>query len=71
MTDKEQDGWQIAETSVFWGEIAPTEHVVQIYENDESFLISKALSLAAWRQTNVLCSLQPPNIYARCASGCL
>jgi hypothetical protein len=40
MENKEKDAWHIAETSVFWGEIAPTEHVVQIYENDESFLIT-------------------------------
>jgi hypothetical protein len=30
--------WQMADARVFWGEIAPAEHVVQIYENDESFL---------------------------------
>ncbi|CAM3751708.1 MEDS domain-containing protein [Sphingobacterium prati] len=32
--------WQTADISIFWGEIAPTEHVVQIYENDESFLLT-------------------------------
>jgi hypothetical protein len=30
--------WQIADPNVFWGEIAPAEHVLQIYENDASFL---------------------------------
>ena len=30
--------WQKASNQVFWGEIAPCEHVVQIYENDEAFL---------------------------------
>lgn len=32
------DGWTPSSNDVFWGEIAPCEHVVQIYENDESFL---------------------------------
>lgn len=29
--------WRTADPHVFWGEIAPTDHVVQIYENDEAF----------------------------------
>jgi hypothetical protein len=32
------DGWAQSTNEVFWGEIAPCEHVVQIYENDESFI---------------------------------
>lgn len=32
------DGWATSSNEVFWGEIAPCEHVVQIYENDEAFL---------------------------------
>lgn len=32
------DGWTKASHQVFWGEIAPCEHVVQIYENDKVFL---------------------------------
>src|SRR5688500_7866303 len=31
-------GWKKTSSQVFWGEIAPCEHVVQIYENDEVFL---------------------------------
>ena len=30
--------WQQAKADVFWGEIAPCDHVVQIYENDGIFL---------------------------------
>jgi hypothetical protein len=30
--------WKQSTAKVFWAEIAPTEHVVQIYENDENFL---------------------------------
>jgi hypothetical protein len=30
--------WKHSSAKVFWAEIAPTEHVVQIYENDENFL---------------------------------
>jgi len=30
--------WKKSPAKVFWAEIAPTEHVVQIYENDEKFL---------------------------------
>lgn len=32
--------WQKSNTEVFWGEIAATEHVLQIYENDAVFLQS-------------------------------
>lgn len=30
--------WSQAPSKDFWGEIAPSEHVVQIYENDEIFI---------------------------------
>ena len=30
--------WMRTETDIFWGEIAPCDHVVQIYENDNVFL---------------------------------
>src|ERR1700694_5996953 len=30
--------WEQSRTDIFWGEIAPCDHVVQIYENDEVFL---------------------------------
>jgi hypothetical protein len=30
--------WNKAKAEVFWGEIAPCEHVVQIYESDHAFL---------------------------------
>jgi hypothetical protein len=33
-----KDEWATSSNEIFWGEIAPCEHVVQIYENDESFL---------------------------------
>jgi hypothetical protein len=32
------DGWSKTSDQVFWGEIAPCEHVVQIYEDDDVFL---------------------------------
>lgn len=32
------EGWKTSSNDIFWGEIAPCEHVVQIYENDEGFL---------------------------------
>lgn len=30
--------WQSCDMKVFWGEIAPCNHVLQVYENDEGFL---------------------------------
>ncbi|MCD6011353.1 MAG: hypothetical protein K0Q79_1215 [Flavipsychrobacter sp.] len=30
--------WQQSKTDIFWAEIAPCDHVVQIYENDNAFL---------------------------------
>jgi hypothetical protein len=32
------EGWQPSSAQIFWGEIAPCDHVVQIYEDDEVFL---------------------------------
>ncbi|MEO6721853.1 MAG: MEDS domain-containing protein [Ferruginibacter sp.] len=32
--------WQTSNLQVFWGEIAPCDHVVQMYENDKIFLDS-------------------------------
>jgi hypothetical protein len=32
------EGWQSSKADVFWGEIAPCDHVLQIYENDGVFL---------------------------------
>ena len=32
------EDWTQTSSQVFWGEIAPLEHVVQIYENDDVFL---------------------------------
>lgn len=34
--------WQQSKTDIFWGEIAPCDHVVQIYENQDIFLDSLA-----------------------------
>jgi hypothetical protein len=33
-----QNDWTQTSTQVFWGEIAPCEHVVQIYEDDDQFI---------------------------------
>jgi len=32
------EDWQLANSKIFWGEISPCDHVVQIYENDAIFL---------------------------------
>jgi hypothetical protein len=32
--------WQSSSLQVFWGELAPCDHIVQIYENDKIFLDS-------------------------------
>jgi hypothetical protein len=36
----EQNDWTKCKTQVFWGEIAPSDHLVQIYENEEVILDS-------------------------------
>lgn len=38
--DLMKNGWQKCQANVFWGEIAPTDHLVQIYEHDEILLDS-------------------------------
>src|SRR5687767_5084502 len=37
MTENSRD-WKIKKPQDFWGEIAPCEHVLQIYETNEAFL---------------------------------
>ena len=32
------DEWQTSNIQVFWGEIAPCDHMVQVYENEKIFL---------------------------------
>lgn len=34
------ENWKTSNIQVFWGEIAPCDHVVQIYENDKIFMDS-------------------------------
>lgn len=36
MSDKEE--WKSTHINAFWGEIAPSEHLVQLYDNDKIFL---------------------------------
>jgi hypothetical protein len=38
MSEFTSEVWQQSNLQVFWGEIAPCDHVVQIYENDTVFL---------------------------------
>src|SRR5206468_1066853 len=38
MNTIENNEWKRTGTDIFWGEIAPCDHVVQIYENDGVFL---------------------------------
>ncbi len=38
MNSIEVGAWKQCKTSVFWGEIAPCDHVVQIYEDDAMFI---------------------------------
>lgn len=33
-----QGGWKQVKADIFWGEIAPCDHILQIYENDGVFL---------------------------------
>jgi hypothetical protein len=35
-----KEGWKQCETEVFWGEIAPCDHLVQVYESDNVILES-------------------------------
>jgi len=32
------ENWKIARADIFWGELAPANHILQIYETDEVFL---------------------------------
>jgi hypothetical protein len=38
MFTRTDDNWKESNLQVFWGEIAPCDHIVQIYENDKVFM---------------------------------
>jgi hypothetical protein len=38
MENETNSGWKQSEADIFWGEISPSDHILQIYENDEVFL---------------------------------
>lgn len=40
MINSHDEGWVQSDPQVFWGEIAPCNHLVQIYETDEIFMDS-------------------------------
>jgi hypothetical protein len=40
MSAVKSEYWQSSSLQVFWGELAPCDHIVQIYENDKVFLDS-------------------------------
>ena len=40
MKNKYETNWQQKKTEIFWGELAPCEHLIQIYEDDDVFLNS-------------------------------
>lgn len=40
IVERDEEQWNKANLQVFWGEIAPCDHVVQIYESDQTFLTS-------------------------------
>jgi len=40
MLDTKVEPWQRSNLQVFWSELAPSDHIVQIYENDKVFLDS-------------------------------
>jgi len=40
MLNSKHENWQKSTLQVFWGELAPCDHIVQVYENDNIFLNS-------------------------------
>jgi hypothetical protein len=34
----EHTGWKKMEASIFWGEVAPNDHLIQLYESEDAFL---------------------------------
>lgn len=38
MPHKKEENWQIKNADVFWGEVAPCQHLLQLYENENVFL---------------------------------
>ncbi len=37
-TEARKEEWEMSNIQVFWGEIAPCDHLVQVYENEKIFL---------------------------------
>jgi MEDS: MEthanogen/methylotroph, DcmR Sensory domain len=55
MDQNNKQGWQKDKANIFWGEIAPTDHVLQIYENDEVFLDTLTAFVGAGINSNDSC----------------
>jgi hypothetical protein len=49
------DGWKHSDANIFWGEIAPCDHVLQIYETEGVFLDALAGFVGAGINSNDSC----------------
>ncbi|HTA28672.1 MAG TPA: MEDS domain-containing protein [Bacteroidia bacterium] len=52
MVNKYETDLQQKKAEIFWGELAPCEHLIQIYEDDDVFLSSLEAFVSAGLQTN-------------------
>jgi hypothetical protein len=55
MSDNNHGGWKHSKANVFWGEIAPCDHVVQIYDTDGVFLDALAGFVGGGINANDVC----------------
>jgi hypothetical protein len=55
MTYNNLEGWKYSKANVFWAEIAPSDHVLQIYESDGVFLDALAGFVGGGINSNEAC----------------
>jgi hypothetical protein len=59
------DGWMHSKADIFWGEIAPCDHVLQIYESDGVFLDTLAGFVGGGINSNESCIIIATDAHIR------
>jgi hypothetical protein len=64
-TNTTLDEWQQTKADIFWGEIAPCDHVLQIYENDEVFIDALAGFVGGGINSNDSCVVIATDVHLK------
>lgn len=65
MNKTNDPGWKQARSEIFWGEIAPCDHVLQIYDSDEIFMDALAGFVGAGINSGECCIVIATEVHLR------